>query len=219
MHHLKHIFYFFTILLLFCCSSNNSDVMYISGKTARCTGIIEKECLQIKYGLEEDYINFYDDIEGFQHDKGTDYIIKVKRTEVKNPPADASNYKYSLVEILEKKPTPIALEDGSWLVAGIVGFKGDFKRDPLLSLSSELNQVSGSTGCNRFFGKVITDKNKLSFQNIGLTKMACDDNGLEVQMLAVLNKTASYKIAENVLLLEDADGNVILKASNIERKE
>lgn len=214
--------YRFSFCLLFLFLSCNKDVnetIYVSGKTITCTGVIQQQCLQIKYSLEEDYINFYDDIEGFQHDKGTDYIIKVKRTDVKNLPADASNYKYSLVEILEKKPTPIALEDGSWLVAGIVGFKGDFKRDPLLSLSSELNQVSGSTGCNRFFGKVITDKNKLSFQNIGLTKMACDDNGLEVQMLAVLNKTASYKIAENVLLLEDADGNVILKASNIERKE
>lgn len=210
----------FCLLFLFLsCNKDVNETIYVSGKTITCTGVIQQQCLQIKYSLEEDYINFYDDIEGFQHDKGTDYIIKVKRTDVKNPPADASNYKYSLVEILEKKPTPIALEDGSWLVAGIVGFKGDFKRDPLLSLSSELNQVSGSTGCNRFFGKVITDKNKLSFQNIGLTKMACDDNGLEVQMLAVLNKTASYKIAENVLLLEDADGNVILKASNIERKE
>lgn len=210
----------FCLLFLFLsCNKDVNETIYVSGKTITCTGVIQQQCLQIKYGLEEDYINFYDDIEGFQHDKGTDYIIKVKRTEVKYPPADASNYKYSLVEILEKKPTPIALEDGSWLVAGIVGFKGDFKRDPLLSLSSELNQVSGSTGCNRFFGKVITDKNKLSFQNIGLTKMACDDNGLEVQMLAVLNKTASYKIAENALLLEDADGNVILKASNIERKE
>lgn len=210
----------FCLLFLFLsCNKDVNETIYVSGKTITCTGVIQQQCLQIKYSLEEDYINFYDDIEGFQHDKGTDYIIKVKRTDVKNPPADASNYKYSLVEILEKKPTPIALEDGSWLVAGIVGFKGDFKRDPLLSLSSELNQVSGSTGCNRFFGKVITDKNKLSFQNIGLTKMACDDNGLEVQMLAVLNKTASYKIAENALLLEDADGNVILKASNIERKE
>ncbi len=210
----------FCLLFLFLsCNKDVNETIYVSGKTITCTGVIQQQCLQIKYSLEEDYINFYDDIEGFQHDKRTDYIIKVKRTDVKNPPADASNYKYSLVEILEKKPTPIALEDGSWLVAGIVDFKGDFKRDPLLSLSSELNQVSGSTGCNRFFGKVITDKNKLSFQNIGLTKMACDDNGLEVQMLAVLNKTASYKIAENVLLLEDADGNVILKASNIERKE
>lgn len=210
----------FCLLFLFLsCNKDVNETIYVSGKTITCTGVIQQQCLQIKYSLEEDYINFYDDIEGFQHDKGTDYIIKVKRSEVKNPPVDASNYKYSLVEILEKKPTPIALEDGSWLVAGIVDFKGDFKRDPLLSLSSELNQVSGSTGCNRFFGKVITDKNKLSFQNIGLTKMACDDNGLEVQMLAVLNKTASYKIAENVLLLEDADGNVILKASNIERKE
>lgn len=212
-------FAFCLLFLLLSCNKDVSETMYISGKTARCTGVIEKECLKIKYSLEEDYINFYDDIEGFQHAKGTDYIIKVNRTEVKNPPADGSKYKYSLLEIFDKKPTPIALEDGSWLVVGIVGFKGDFKRDPLLSLSPDLNQVSGSTGCNRLFGKIITDKNKLSFQNIGTTKMACDDDGLEAQMLTVLDKTASYKITENVLLLEDGDGNVILKASNIDRKE
>ncbi|MGF1554881.1 DUF4377 domain-containing protein [Paucihalobacter sp.] len=210
----------FCLLFLFLsCNKDVNETMYVSGKTINCPGVIEKECLQIKYSLEEDYINFYDDIEGFQHDKGTDYIIKIKRTEVNNPPADDSKYKYSLVEVLEKKPTPTALEDGSWLVVGIVGFKGDFKRDPLLSLSPDLNQVSGSTGCNRIFGKIITDKNKLSFQNIGTTKMACDDNGLETQMLTVLEKTVSYKITENVLLLEDGDGNVILKASNIDRKE
>lgn len=210
---------FCLFFLFLSCNKDANETIYISGKTANCTGVSQQECLQIKYNLDEEYVLFYDKIEGFQHEKGTDYTIKVKRTEVKNPPADASNFKYSLVEILEKTPTPLALEDGSWIIVGIAGFKGNFERNPLLSLSPNLNQVSGSTGCNRLFGKIITDKNKLSFENIGLTKMACDDNGLETQMLTVLEKTNSYKITENVLLLEDGEGNVILKATNIERKE
>lgn len=217
---MKSIFIYFCLFFLFLsCNKDTTETMYISGKTVSCNNVIEKQCLQIKYSLEDDYTIFHDNIEGFQHDNGTDFTLKVKRTQVENPPADGSKYKYSLIEILDKQPTPIAIEDGSWLVVGIVGFKGNFKRDPLLSLSPASNEVSGSTGCNRFFGKIITDKNKISFQNIGLTKMACDDEGLETQMLNALAETVSYKITENVLLLEDGDGNVILKASNIERKE
>ena len=213
---------FFIICLfvvLVSCNNDVTETIYVSGKTAKCTGVAEQECLQIKFNPDEDYTLYYDAIEGFQHEQGTDYTLKIKRTTVKNPPADGSSFKFSLIEILDKQPTPLTLEDGSWLVVGILEFNGNFNRDPLLTFSPTLNEINGSTGCNRLFGKIITNQNNLTFQNIGSTRMACDDDGLEAKFLNTLEKTHSYKIVENILMLLNADDTVMLKAQNIERKE
>ncbi len=56
----------------------------------------------VKENLDSDWKNFYDQINGFKFQEGYEYKLKVKVTEIKNPPADASSLKYSLVEILEK---------------------------------------------------------------------------------------------------------------------
>lgn len=42
-------------------------------------------------------------IEGFTYERGHEYYLRVKKTTLANPPADASNYTYSLVEILMDK--------------------------------------------------------------------------------------------------------------------
>lgn len=213
---------FFIICLfvvLVSCNNDVTETIYVSGKTVKCTGATEQECLQIKFNKDENYALYYNAIEGFQHDQGTDYTLKVKRITVKNPPADGSSFKFSLIEIIDKQPTPLALDDASWLVAGVVGFKGKIEREPILTLSPNLNEVSGSTGCNRFFGKIIVEQSKIKFQNIGSTKMFCEDGGLQVAFLESLKNTNSYQILDNVLMLKDEQGTVLLKAIKTERKE
>jgi len=48
-----------------------------------------------------DWEMFYDSIEGFEYQEGTQYKISVTITNIENPPTDASSLKYTLVEILE----------------------------------------------------------------------------------------------------------------------
>ena len=47
-----------------------------------------------------------DYIEGFDYEWGYTYVLKVKRTILKNPPMDGSDRTYSLVKVISKTPVP-----------------------------------------------------------------------------------------------------------------
>jgi heat shock protein HslJ len=207
------------VFIVVSCSNDKTETIFVSGRLADCTGVAPQKCLQIKFNQDDDWMYFYNSIDGFTHKEGTDFTLKVKREEIENPPADAASFKYILIEIVEEHPTPIDLEDGSWLVSGIVSFNQPFKREPVLTFSPKQNQVSGSTGCNRLFGKLFKEKNKLKFENIATTRMACDDDGLEQAFLKTLETVAAYQIQDGVLMLLDNQNNTVIKARHIERKE
>ena len=46
----------------------------------------------------------YGDIEGFEYQQGHEYELKVQKTTLANPPADASNIAYKLLEIISDIP-------------------------------------------------------------------------------------------------------------------
>ena len=69
----------------------------IAPYTQDCVGVAPMKCLVVNNEL------FYDDITGFEHQEGTEYILKVRRTDREEIPADASAYLYELVDIVETK--------------------------------------------------------------------------------------------------------------------
>lgn len=89
------------------------EFIEISAQTRTCQGIVEQQCLMYKkltfkngkkkYENNEWY-NFYDDIEGFIHNKKNQVILKVRVYHVPSPPADGSNARYVLDKIIETKP-------------------------------------------------------------------------------------------------------------------
>lgn len=60
-----------------------------------CTGMAPKLCM-VEVS-EERPSNFYQAIDGFTYQWGYEYELQVLKTDVVNPPADASKYAYSLV--------------------------------------------------------------------------------------------------------------------------
>lgn len=82
--------------------------MEVDAQTRPCPHPLIKDatCLQVrevKYddqGLEQgkrgEWENFYGDIEGYTHQPGVRNVLRLKRYEVKNPPADASSHAYVL---------------------------------------------------------------------------------------------------------------------------
>ena len=76
----------------------------ISPETKPCTGVTAQNCLQVKEikynekGLKtyhaQNWSNFYDNIEGFNHSANERQVIRVKRYNIKNPAADQSKYAY-----------------------------------------------------------------------------------------------------------------------------
>lgn len=80
----------------------------VDSRTKPCSHplIRNMQCLQVREvhyddkGLEQgkrgEFYNFYDSIEGYAHEDGVRNVLRVKRYEVKNPPADASSRAYVL---------------------------------------------------------------------------------------------------------------------------
>ncbi|MCD8261155.1 MAG: DUF4377 domain-containing protein [Bacteroides sp.] len=65
-------------------------------------GVVPMKCLLVKKESHSDWEYFYDDIEGFTHEPGYEYVIQVRRENVVEPPADQSNLKYVLIKEISK---------------------------------------------------------------------------------------------------------------------
>ncbi|STQ91235.1 META and DUF4377 domain-containing protein [Iodobacter fluviatilis] len=77
------------------------QVLYIAPETKPCSaGVAQMNCLQTREAPSDEWSLFYNHIEGFDFVAGKNYKIKVRREKVANPPADASAFKYVLLEVL-----------------------------------------------------------------------------------------------------------------------
>ncbi|MEN7547180.1 DUF4377 domain-containing protein [Rapidithrix thailandica] len=70
----------------------------------QCIGVGPQTCYEVGYGEErpENWELFYDSIEGFEFKEGVMYKLKVMKTPVENPPADASSFRYKLVKVVKE---------------------------------------------------------------------------------------------------------------------
>lgn len=81
----------------------DEKIMYIASKKVSCTGVALMECLQVKFGENEDWSYLYTPIEGFEFVEGNEYKIQVKKEQLTSVPADASSIKYKLIKVLNTK--------------------------------------------------------------------------------------------------------------------
>lgn len=78
------------------------------------------------------------------------------------------------------------------------------------------SQMAGDTGCNRFFGNFAATDNTLEFNNVGCTRMMCPQMQFENAFLSTIEKTASYNVSKDQLVLKDSLGNIIALLKKIE---
>ena len=99
--------YMFLLLVLSCSPVQSEEIQtfFIADHLADCTGVSKQKCMLVKESPDEDWTYFYDRISGFDYEEGYSYELRVKIEEVENPPADASGKKYTLAELVSKKPT------------------------------------------------------------------------------------------------------------------
>lgn len=68
-----------------------------------CVGIAPMKCMVVDGEL------FYDHIDGFDHEPGYEYRLKIERYDawpgMEEPPQDAGRYGYRLIEVIEKVKT------------------------------------------------------------------------------------------------------------------
>ena len=79
-------------------------IVNVAGQRAPCEGVAPMLCLQVRMQPGAAWQLHYFDIEGFNWQSGTEYVIRVRELPVANPPADASSVHWSLIEILDQKP-------------------------------------------------------------------------------------------------------------------
>lgn len=80
--------------------------LYVASYTRTCMGMYEMECMLIKEEPDEEWGNFYSQIEGFAYEPGYEYVLRVAVTEVPNPPADGASRTYRLVQLVSKTRVP-----------------------------------------------------------------------------------------------------------------
>jgi hypothetical protein len=79
------------------------QTMFVHESLVDCEGVAPMKCMQVRSNESEDWTWFYDSIEGFTHEPGYRYELRVEVTEVENPPADGSSKKYRLIETVSKQ--------------------------------------------------------------------------------------------------------------------
>lgn len=191
----------------------NSEIitMEIKENKADCTGVGPMKCYLVKYKNSKDWEYFYSGFQNFKYQAGYRYKVQVKRTKLKNVPADASSYKYEVVKVLSKKKVKAEKAD-----AKVLAFLDKYNWK-LLSINNETlsnstatmkfdtkkGTVSGNTGCNGYGGLVqFTGKNKIAFSKVVSTQMACLDNNVEGEFLKLISlENLTYDIADQTFNL------------------
>ncbi|MCB8992068.1 MAG: META domain-containing protein [Ardenticatenaceae bacterium] len=113
-----------------------------------------------------------------------------------------------------------ALEGTQWTLSSIA------QNDAVVSNSIDADitmqladgTVSGSTGCNEFFGSYTVDGQTLSLSALGLTRRACDEahGKREQELMAAFEQVTSYRTQLDALTLLDAAGNVVMSWTVVE---
>ena len=103
---------FFACLLVLAaaCGVTNPDrevvTLEVAPNRVPCVGEGVQECLLVREPSDREFRYFYETIEGFTHEPGYRYVLRVERREVRNPPVDASNVAYRLVRMLSRQIGP-----------------------------------------------------------------------------------------------------------------
>jgi heat shock protein HslJ len=172
-------------------------------------------CLLVKENPEDGYSLFYSAIEGFEFEAGFEYELLVNKQTVPNPPADASAFRWTLVEVVSKTPVGATaeLEGVTWQLIAYLDANGMLTMPGVEStIILQDGEAGGQGGCNMFFAPYTLEGDQLSFGPAGSTMMACEEPAMsqEQAFLANLEKIASYQIVANQLHMADADGAVLL---------
>lgn len=100
----------FLLVLAAACGITGPDrdviTLEIAPNRVPCTGAAPMECLLVRERPGAEWTYFYDHIEGFNHEPGYRYVLRVERREVANPPADGSSVAYRLVRVVSREISP-----------------------------------------------------------------------------------------------------------------
>ena len=193
-------------------ASSVLKTLQVAPSRVECTGVAPQLCLQVRESSNAAWTLLYDEIAGFEYEPGYLYEIRVKEEAVANPPADASTIRRTLVSILSKTPAPVALVGPTWRLVSLEG-RPVLAGTRVTAVFGDDRRVSGSAGCNGYFGPATGAEGQLAVGLLGATRMYCNPEGLMAQegaYLSALEKATAYRIVGGQLQLGPAPGVVTL---------
>lgn len=78
----------------------------VASEMRPCFEVGPQMCLYVRPYSSPVWDYFSGEIEGFVYEPGFEYLIRIERTLVKNPPADGSQYRFRLLDVLSKTAVP-----------------------------------------------------------------------------------------------------------------
>lgn len=107
----------FTVIGQTACYDNNEDshdkvekvTLYVSDETGSCQpwySSASVDCMMVKEEKEQtEYspLGFFD-INGFEYERGYEYMLSVEKVTLANPPADRNGITYKLLDVVSKEP-------------------------------------------------------------------------------------------------------------------
>lgn len=158
--------------------------------------------------------------------ESADLNIEISKQEcINSMSGDSSPYKVSInyrktiepdfksVEGCGHYVTDYRLHD-IWMLEELNGkkiTKEDFSKEfPSMEINATSNKFFGFAGCNRMNGTLFFEKDRLRFTNVVTTKMMCQPNNKEPEFLKAMEKTTSYSIENNRLVLSNPSGEKII---------
>ncbi|REJ78446.1 MAG: DUF4377 domain-containing protein [Acidobacteria bacterium] len=143
-----------------------------------CEGVVPKKCLVVKRQNETEYKPIRDEIEDFNYQAGSEYLLKVEIEKVAAPPKDTSGYIYRLKEVLETTEKPhrgldIDLYGTKWRLERLDGEAVDKASGAWMAFNAAEGGIYGYGGCNSFGGSFALVEDAFATSAIRSTKRAC----------------------------------------------
>lgn len=209
-----------TMVLLYSCQFKPQGVeknIYVGAQLVDCQGVGPMKCLQVKDAPEEEWRLFYGVIEGFTYEEGFIYTLKIRETQVENPPADGSSLKWTLVEVMTQEEMPAPKDQGKTWTLQAYGPPAELTPVPAditVTLIMDLieNKVFGTSGCNRYTGILFTGEGGVRIGEISSTEMACAEvvMAVETAYLGLLPAVRAYKVESGQLIMDCDDGQQLV---------
>lgn len=189
--------------------------------------------LHVKEQNEEEWEILEENIEGFEHEEGTSYLLLVQYSTEFNAEVKLIETKYSLVDILWKQSTDDTskneLHKSCWTLAKI----STSPSSPVLSkvegvevtleISDTEHRIVGQSGCNRYFGAATFYEGKFTLDGpMGSTKMACDEPKMtmETNFLTLLSQSNRYEVkGKSLYLYKDKTLQLVFSACKAKKKQ
>lgn len=113
---------------------------------------------------------------------------------------------------LSSPPIPAQAHDREWVLEDISGKGVVDMSHSTLTITSD-GKLAGNSGCNRYVGNFSSSGSRLAVAHVAGTRMACPPALMEQEksFLHTLEKAASMRIRNGLLLVFDVDGREILR--------